>query len=117
MTGYQAVHKIRTQQMAMGTMVVAGWLDVRAIETFSSGVILTFIFRFQKIYHMRISRLVGGLAGTSRLASGPCMRSPAPPLCRARSSPSCSLAYNNVGADGARALAEALKANTTLTAL
>ena len=66
---------------------------------------------------MRMSRLVDGLARTSRLASGPCMRSPTPPRCRARCSPSRSLERNNVGADGARALAEALKANTTLTDL
>ena len=58
-----------------------------------------------------------GFARTSRLASGPCMRSPTPPGCRARCSPSRSLQGNNVGDDGARALAEALKANTTLTSL
>jgi hypothetical protein len=56
----------------------AGWLDVRAMETFSSGVIYFFIFRFKKIFRMRIRRLVDGLARTSALASGPCMRSPAP---------------------------------------
>ncbi len=66
---------------------------------------------------MRFSRLVDGLARTSRLANGPCMRSPTPPWCRAYFSSSCSLGVNEVGADGASALAEALKANTTLTTL
>ena len=44
-----------------------------------SGVTHFFIFRFYNIFRMRISRLVDGLARRSRLASGPCMRSPTPP--------------------------------------
>ncbi len=65
---------------------------------------------------MRISRLVDGLARTSRLASGHCMRSPTPP-CRARFLPSHSLGLNEVCDYGTRALAEALMANVTLTTL